>query len=386
MNILALNYEYPPLGGGGGVLSEHVLEHLAAAGHTTTLITSGGQNLDQLETRRGVRIERVPVLMRNAKNTASMASMLSYHPLACKAGMKAAQASKFDCLLTFFAIPTGPAGAHIAKKTGIPNVLFLLGGDVYDPSKKLSPHKTPLLRGTVGRVIREADHVFAGSRDVRASALKYFSLGDKPVEVVPLSIAPFDIPRVNRSDLGFAEDDVVITTIGRLVSRKNVEALIEAVLRVNAEGSACRLTVMGDGPSREGLQSMIDEKNAADRITLLGNVSEEDKHRHLAAADIYASTSIHEGFGLVFLEGMHAGLPVVCYDNGGQTDFVIEDKNGYVIKLNELDDFSKALKRLVDDRSLRERMKARNIEDVKGYYVETACQRYLEVIEQLAQR
>lgn len=386
MNILALNYEYPPLGGGGGVLSEHVLEHLAAAGHSTTLITSGGQNLEQLETRAGVRIERVPVLMRTAKNTASMASMLSYHPLACKAGMKAAAREKFDCVLTFFAIPTGPAGAHIAKKTGIPNVLFLLGGDVYDPSKKLSPHKTPFLRGTVGRVIREADHVFAGSKDVRASALKYFSLNDKPVEVVPLSIAPFNLPEVNRADIGLKDDDVVITTIGRLVSRKNVEALIQSVLSVNSQGSPCRLTVMGDGPSHEGLQALIEERGAGDRIKLLGNVTEEDKHRHLAASDIYASTSIHEGFGLVFLEGMHAGLPVVCYDNGGQTDFVIEDQNGYVIKLNELDAFTGALKRLVDDKALRDRIKANNIEDVKGYYVATACQRYLEVIEQLARR
>jgi len=130
VNILALNYEYPPLGGGGGVLSEHVLEHLAAAGHSTTLITSGGQNLDSIEQRRGVRIERVPVVMRNAKNTASMVSMLSYHPLACRAGMAAAAREKFDCMLTFFAIPTGPAGAHIARKAGIPNVLFLLGGDL----------------------------------------------------------------------------------------------------------------------------------------------------------------------------------------------------------------------------------------------------------------
>jgi len=81
---------------------------------------------------------------------------------------------------------------------------------------------------------------------------------------------------------------------------------------------------------------------------------------------------------------MHAGLPVVCYDNGGQTDFVIQDKNGYVIKLNELDAFTNALKNLVDDASLRARMKATNIEDVKSYYVETACKRYLEVITELA--
>jgi len=356
---------------------------MVAAGHQATLITSGRDGLPNEETRAGVKILRLPVMMRTAKNTATLPSMLSYHPLACRAGMKASKEQSFDAILTFFAIPTGPAGAHIAKRTGLPNALFLLGGDVYDPSKTLSPHKTPLLRGTVGKVIRDADHVFAGSEDVRASALKYYRLDNKEVEVVPLSIAPFDVPTVSRAELGLEDSDVVITTIGRLVSRKNVEALIDTTLRVNDQGSPCKLMVMGDGPSREGLQAIIDGKNAGDRITLLGNVTEEDKHRYLATADIYASTSIHEGFGLVFLEGMHAGLPVVCYDNGGQTDFVHSDKNGYVEKLNDIDAFTASLKKLVDDPALRSRFRDNNLEDVKPYYVQSTCERYLEVVEKL---
>jgi len=377
LNILALNYEYPPLGGGGGVLAEHVLERLAELGHGATIVTSGFQNLAAEETRNGVEIIRLPVLGRGRRNTASMFSMLSYDPMARKAGVR------------LIAIPTGPAGDYVHRHSKLPNALFLLGGDVYDPSKKLSPHQTPVLRGAVERVINRANHVFAGSQNTRNSALEHYNIS-RDVEVVPLSIKPFDIPtRVDRRALGFNDDDIVIVTIGRIVSRKNVDALIESVTRVHGpDGSNARvkLVVIGDGPERERLTELVQQQQRQSQIQLVGNVDNDRKHELLACADIYASTSIHEGFGLVFLEGMHAGLPIVCYDNGGQTDFVNDGANGFVATLHDLDRFTEALNELIANPDLRARIRARNLEDVKKYYVSTTCDRYLEVLRELAAR
>lgn len=387
LNILALNYEYPPLGGGGGVLAEHVLERLAALGHDATMITSGFAQLPEFENRNGVAISRLPVMGRGRRNTASMFSMLSYDPLARRAGVRLAKQQRFDVMLTFFAVPTGPAGDFVARKTGLPNALFLLGGDVYDPSKKLSPHRTPILRGAVQRVINRADHVFAGSQDTCNSALRHYDI-KREVEVVPLSIQPFDLPpAVDREQLGLAPDDIVIVTVGRVVSRKNIDALVEAMTRLKGPGgdpNKVKLVVIGDGPERQRLIELAQSKQQDSRIHFVGNIDNETKHRYLACADIYASTSIHEGFGLVFLEAMHAGLPVVCYDNGGQTDFVIDGENGFVARLNDLDQFCAGLNQLIESASLRESMRGKNVEDVKRYYVSTTCERYLEVLQQLA--
>jgi len=358
LNILALNYEYPPLGGGGGVLSEHVLERMVELGHGATIVTSGFQNLAAQETRNGVEIIRLPVLGRGRRNTASM-----------------------------FAIPTGPAGDYVHRHSNLPNALFLLGGDVYDPSKRLSPHKTPILRGAVEKAINRADHVFAGSHNTRNSALEHYNIS-REVEVVPLSIKPFDIPTVvDRHTLGFSDDDIVIVTIGRVVSRKNVDALIESVTRVqgpDGNNARVKLVVIGDGPERDRLTELIRQQQRQSQIQLVGNVDNDRKHEYLACADIYASTSIHEGFGLVFLEGMHAGLPVVCYDNGGQTDFVNDGENGFVATLHDLDRFTQALNELIANPDLRAQFSARNREDVKKYYVSTTCDRYLEVLLELS--
>lgn len=387
IRFLAFNYEYPPIGGGGGVLSEHVLEHFVEQGHSATLITSGFKGLPERETRAGVDIHRLPVWFRLKKNTASIVSMLSYYPQAVAAATQLSKSQHFDAVLTFFAIPTGPAGDRVARKLNLPNALFLLGGDVYDPSKRLSPHKTPLLNQTVAGVIRRADYVSAGSQDTRASALNYYGV-NRDIEVVPLSIEPFAVPTTTKADLGVSEDTVLIVTVGRLVKRKNNEALLTAIQSLSASGRKQRikLCVIGSGPEQEALQSKIDMQGIGDRVTLLGNVTDDVKAQYLAAADVYASTSIHEGFGLVFLEAMHAGLPVVCFDNGGQADFIHNDKNGYIVTLNDQKTFESALGRLIDNAGTREAMAAFNREDVKQYYVANACRRYLQSISKLVTR
>ncbi len=72
---------------------------------------------------------------------------------------------------------------------------------------------------------------------------------------------------------------------------------------------------------------------------MLGRVSEELKFQYLNASDVYFSTAIHEGFGIVFLEAMECGLPVICYNRGGQVDFLSNENTGYLIKLGDADSF-----------------------------------------------
>ncbi|RTZ61752.1 MAG: glycosyltransferase family 4 protein, partial [Gammaproteobacteria bacterium] len=77
--ILTFNYEYPPLGGGGGYLCRDVMEEFVSQGHEVTVITSAFADLVEQETVNGVEILRVPVLARKGQNSASILSMLSYY-------------------------------------------------------------------------------------------------------------------------------------------------------------------------------------------------------------------------------------------------------------------------------------------------------------------
>ena len=91
-----------------------------------------------------------------------------------------------------------------------------------------------------------------------------------------------------------------------------------------------------------------------------GYVPDETKFQLLAAADIFALPSLHEAFGLVYLEAMHCGLPVIAARPGGQEDYLDDGRTGFLVPPDDPTALLEALRRLVGSRSLRATMSAHN--------------------------
>ena len=327
VRILTFNFEYPPLGGGGGVAHATLAEELAAR-HDVSVITSGSNGLPRQETTNGVKVVRVATLRRTHRTVSSLFSMLSYPPGAWLEAARLLRRERFDVIASFFAVPTGPGSLPCASLANLPHVLTLLGGDVYDPSKRLSPHRILPLKWVVGATLRHSDAVVADSVNVRDNAYKYYNYRG-PIEVIPLGIRKPPVPPTTRQDLGLPENAFVAITVGRLVKRKRVEHLIRALAR--PECARVHLVVVGSGPELAGLKNEVNQRGLDTRVLFAGQVSEVHKWQLLQSADAYVSASMHEGFGLVFLEAMAAGLPVITYDEGGQVDFLQDEKTGYLV-------------------------------------------------------
>ena len=169
--------------------------------------------------------------------------------------------------------------------------------------------------------------------------------------------------------------------MGRLVGRKAVDRLIESVRAL--DNDRVHLIVIGSGPLSESLKKEARKLGIEDKIHLMGFVEEEEKLQLLEMSDLYVSTSQHEGFGLVFLEGMHCGLPVVCYDRGGQIDFLTDDETGYVVELNDLELFTKRCRDLIESPERRKEMGEHNREAVKDFYIDLIAKRYEAVFEEV---
>jgi len=377
MNILVINYEYPPIGGGGGVICKDISEEVARKGHGVTVITSQYGSLPRYERENGVTIHRVPVAMRKQQNEASIVSMISYVPLCILKARDLLKRERFDVVHTHFAIPSGPAGQSISGMYGIPNVLSIHGGDIIDPSKKLSPHDTIGLKQTVRRMLRKADRVIASSSDIKSNALKYYGV-DRRIDIVPLGIRPNIHPAKSRENLGLPTDHFIFSTIGRLVRRKNIKDLL-LIFQEIRKTTPVILLVMGDGPEKENIESGIKRLGLQGVVRLLGRVTDEEKYEYLSASDGYLSTAIHEGFGIVFLEAMECGLPVICYDRGGQRDFLVSGKTGYLVELGNRVDFASRIMELLGSSSLKTGIGYHNRNYVKEFHIGNVADRYLSI-------
>ena len=381
MNILVINYEYPPIGGGGGVICKDISEEIASKGHRITVITSHYGSLPEQEKLNGVAIIRLPVIMRGKKDVASILSMISYVPLCIRKAATLLQREKYDVINTHFAIPSGPAGQYISDRYGIPNVLSIHGGDIFDPSKSLSPHDTIGLKQTVRKMLKKADRVVAQSSDTKSNAEKYYGV-DRKIDVVPLGIRPNIYSKKSRQDLGLPAAKYVFSTIGRLVKRKNIEDLLHIIKRIQISTPSV-LLIMGDGPEKDFIETKIRDLKIEGAVRLLGRVSDEQKFEYLNASDGYLSTAIHEGFGIVFLEAMECGLPVICYDRGGQRDFLKNGKTGYLVELGNKAEFASRLEELLKSPSLSADIRSHNKEYVKEFYIGSVAEKYISIFDEV---
>lgn len=377
MKILVINYEYPPLGGGGGFVTRDILEDLAALGHRVSIVTSRSDSLAARETINGVDVLRVPVLLRHAMQVATLPSLLSYPPSCVWACLRQFGRRSFDVVNTHFAVPSGPAGFALSKLLKVPNVLSIHGGDIFDPSKPLSPHKTPGLSHTVRWMLQAADRVVAQSSDTRNNAIRHYGI-DRPIDIIPLGIKkPVFTPK-SRGELGVPPDDFVVCTVGRLVKRKNIDDSLRILSRLQTRTNLTFL-VIGDGPEKAHLEELAFRLNLGGKVSFRGHVSDETKFQLLAVSDCYISTAMHEGFGLVFLEAMECGLPIVCYNRGGQIDFLASGATGFLVELGDREGFAGKLQQLIDHPELRERFRSRNRRLIADYYIRRCAERYLDL-------
>ncbi|MFV2057936.1 MAG: glycosyltransferase family 4 protein [Thiohalomonadales bacterium] len=379
MRILFVNYEYPPLGGGGGVINKLIAEELAKQ-HDVAILTSQGMGRPRETVENNVKVYRVPVFFRSRQAAANMPSMLAFLPSGYRTGRQLLKESSFDVINTHFVVPTGPVGDWLSNYASVPNVLSVHGGDLYDPSKWTSPHRHSLLRNLVKKLLRKADKVVGQSSNTLQNVKEYYD-ADLACDCIPLGIVrPTDTTVAPRERYHLQEDDIVLATVGRLVSRKAVDKLINVVKNLNNQ--KVHLFIIGSGPQEESLKQVSAELNLAKQIHFLGQTDEKEKFEVLRMADIYASTSQHEGFGIVYLEGMACGLPIVCYDYGGQTDFLTSGETGYLVKLNDLDAFTTSCQNLIDDADFRKKMGKQNQIAVEAYYIDHCAKRYEEVFQQ----
>jgi glycosyltransferase involved in cell wall biosynthesis len=182
-------------------------------------------------------------------------------------------------------------------------------------------------------------------------------------------------PRVRDPDDG----EVRILFMARFVAAKGLFELLEAFGRLAREDRRLTLCLAGDGEERTRAEAWCREHGLEDRVKFPGYVGGTDKALALVNADIFALPSRHgEGCPNALLEAMAAGLPVVVTPVGGIPDIVRDGVHGLVVAPGSTEALETALRLLIEDRALRDKMGRRNREEAWRLYEANAVTGRLE--------
>lgn len=182
------------------------------------------------------------------------------------------------------------------------------------------------------------------------------------VNVNEFSPANSSIGNQLRAGLGWTERPVIVC-VSRLMARKGQDELIRALSEVHRTSPLASLIIVGEGPYRKNLESLIKKFSLEEFVHLTGKVSQDDLSKWYAAGDIFAMPCRTrmggwdvEGLGIVFLEGSATGLPVIVGDSGGAIDAVLDGETGYLVDGTNTSEIARRISHLISNPDVAQRM------------------------------
>lgn len=250
------------------------------------------------------------------------------------------------------------AGVWYAKRIGVPCI-----ATYHTFFEEYLHHYLPILPRRLGRFIarrftrsqcRDVRGLIAPSEPMR-EVLKAYGVST-PIHVLPTGL-PADRflagqPARFRELVGLPPDRPLVTYVGRVAHEKNIEFLVNVFAKVRAQVPKAILIIAGEGPARESLRQFVARKGLADDVRFVGYL---DRNTSLldcyAAASVFVFASRTETQGLVLLEAMAQGTPVVSTAELG-TKFVLKDGAGALVMPERVEEFAAAVARVLEDPGL----------------------------------
>jgi glycosyltransferase involved in cell wall biosynthesis len=217
----------------------------------------------------------------------------------------------------------------------------------------------PLLHLLSSRV----DEIWADCAETLEQTCRYFVPRHRARHVIPLFVAESHGPLKTDYRVG---PRLRLAAAGRLIARKNVPLMVEAVGALRRADVNATLDLYGDGPENQTIATLVMERGLQDHVSLHGYRA--DWVTQAMEADIFLSLSEAEGFCIVVAEAMLAGLPVIAVDVGGIRDYGRDGENMLKLRAPDARAARTAVLRLMRDESLRERLGRRARADMlRGY-------------------
>lgn len=299
---------------------------------------------------------------------------------------------KLDVIHTHHPILLGQTAARKAAELGLP-LVFTFHTQYWEythyipfPQEAIQEFLKNAVHKWLKDFMQKCQHIIIPSESMKDYLVKEYGLEER-YTVVPTgtNLEPFLAAdgKSLRQEKGW-QDETILISVGRLAAEKNWETLLQAFAKVYSEHPDVRLILIGDGPARESLQTLATELGIAERVTFTGSLPFEEVPAYLKAADVFSFASITETQGLVTIEAMAAGLPVVSVDGSGTRDIVEHGKQGFLVE-NDADALANGLNQLLSDPGQMKRFRHNALKKAKTFDVDLLSRQMISVYEQAIQ-
>ncbi|GAB4313165.1 MAG: glycosyltransferase family 4 protein [Candidatus Sumerlaeia bacterium] len=377
MRILVINYEYPPIGAGGGDVSKCLAEGFARLGHPTVVLTAHWDRLPRRDKpRSNLAVHRV-FAFRRAADRCTPPQMLAFMLMGLPAAVSLVRRFRPDVVHAHFLIPVGPQALALRGLFRVPYVVTCHGGDV-------GPEQTGLYyylsKPMAALVARRAAACVAVSKDLTQKARRLFP--GARVEYIPNGV---DVNQFQPAAERRHASPVRFVFAGRFSTLKALDRLIEAARRLLDAGT-CGFEIMlyGGGPMEEALRRQVAEARLDGVVHFCGWVDRAALAGALAEAHAFVLPSDIEGMPIACLQAMASGLAIIGSRIAGIQDVVTDGGNGILTPAGDVDALAAAMQRLITDRQLLNQMGQHSrVIAVESFSWEAIIERYLALFQRV---
>jgi len=227
-------------------------------------------------------------------------------------------------------------------------ILIAHGIEVWEP-----------LKGFKKYMLKNCDKVLCVSEFTRQKMADLFNIPKEKLLVLNNCLDPFLLPEKNKSKdekllskLGFTTSDVVLMTLTRISSKelyKGYNQVLESIAELKDAYPSIKYLVVGkyDAVEKQRLDGIVERLSLQQQVVFTGYIPDEELSRHYQIADLYVMPSKKEGFGIVFIEAMLYGLPVIAGNKDGSTDALLQGRLGILVDPDDQAAITEAIKKVM---------------------------------------
>jgi len=331
MNVLIVNYEYPPIGGGAAKATYNIVKRLVLKNDIKLFLLFGAnKEFSDYPIIEDVDFHPVFYPRKSIHETGALGMIVFLFKASIEL-KKIIKNNKIDLIHYFFSVPTGLLSFLHMKS--IPYIVSLRGGDVpnYNPGEMQLFHS--LLKPLNKLVVKNANKIIPNSNALGESAKKELKINHYYTIYNGIEI------NKNISKEKIPSSSLKLITVSRLIRWKKIDLVIKAL----AEIKNVNYIIIGKGKEENSLRRLVSKLDLYDRIIFLGSIPNQNINKYLLESDVFILPSLNEGLSIGVLEAMAIGLPIIGANTGGMKETIINNYNGILMEPNNLEELKKAI-------------------------------------------